>query len=120
MQLEGKVALITGASRGFGEMTARQLAAAGVKVVLTARGVPAMQTIVDEIKAAGGEAACCKLDVTIEADHKAAFEFAKKKFGPVSCVFANSGTAGVEDGNGARRSRDRRGGAGEQRRHARL
>lgn len=82
---------------GFGEMTARHLAAKGAKVVLTARSVPAMEKIVAEIKEAGGEAACCKLDLTVEEDHIKAFAFAKETYGPVEFIFMNGGTAGLED-----------------------
>ena len=81
---------------GFGECTARHLAAKGAKVVLTARSVPAMEKIVEEIKEAGGEAACCKLDLTKDEDHVAAFAFAKETYGPVEFLFCNGGTAGVE------------------------
>jgi len=85
-----------GACSGFGECTARHLAAKGAKVVLTARSVPAMEKIVEEIKEAGGEAACCKLDLTKDEDHVAAFAFAKETYGPVQFLFCNGGTAGVE------------------------
>ena len=86
-----------GACSGFGECTARHLAAKGAKVVLTARSVPAMEKIVAEIKEAGGEAACCKLDLTKDEDHVAAFAFAKETYGPVEFLFCNGGTAGMED-----------------------
>ncbi len=64
--------------------------------MLTARSVPAMEKIVAEIKEAGGEAACCKLDLTKEEDHIKAFAFAKETYGPVEFLFCNGGTAGVE------------------------
>ena len=56
-----------------------------------------MEKIVEEIKEAGGEAACCKLDLTKEEDHIAAFAFAKETYGPVEFIFMNGGTAGMED-----------------------
>ena len=54
--LVGKAAIVTGASSGIGEACARRLAADGVKTVLVARRATKLQKIVEEIRAAGGEA----------------------------------------------------------------
>eukprot|EP01047_Picozoa_sp_COSAG01_P070270 COSAG01_NODE_10603_length_2123_cov_10.707016_1_plen_57_part_10 len=56
MSLAGKVAIITGASSGIGEESARLFAAQGCKVVLAARRVEKLEQIVAEIKEKGGEA----------------------------------------------------------------
>ena len=55
--VNGKVALITGATGGFGKAAANGLAAAGVKVMATGRTVPKLEQIVKEIREAGGQAA---------------------------------------------------------------
>lgn len=61
---EGKLALVTGASRGIGAATAQALAAAGAHVVLTARDVRALEAVEDAIHAAGGSATIAPLDLT--------------------------------------------------------
>jgi len=61
--LDGKVALVTGASRGIGAATARALSAAGAKVVLAARDEAALQAVADEIGARGGSAVVVPTDV---------------------------------------------------------
>jgi NAD(P)-dependent dehydrogenase (short-subunit alcohol dehydrogenase family) len=62
--LDGKVALVTGASRGIGAATARALAAAGAHVVLTARTARDLESVEEEIHAAGGTATIAPLDLT--------------------------------------------------------
>lgn len=61
---EGKLALVTGASRGIGAATAEMLAAAGAHVILVARSVPALEQVDDRIHAAGGSATIAPLDLT--------------------------------------------------------
>lgn len=61
--LEGKLALVTGASRGIGAATAEALAAQGAHVILTARGGKALEQIEDRIHAAGGTATIAPLDL---------------------------------------------------------
>ncbi len=63
-RLEGKVALVTGASRGIGEAISRRLAADGARVALAARDEDACRRIAREIEAAGGEAIALRCDVT--------------------------------------------------------
>lgn len=64
MSFLGSVVLVTGASRGLGEVTARQFAAAGAEVILTARSEQQGLAIADSIKASGGKATFFSHDVT--------------------------------------------------------
>ena len=64
MPLAGKIALVTGASRGIGAATARALAAKGAHVVLTARKVKDLETVEDDIHDAGGTSTIAPLDLT--------------------------------------------------------
>ena len=61
--LTGKVALVTGSSRGFGAATAKSLAAYGAKVVLTARTADAVKHVAANIRADGGDASAIVCDV---------------------------------------------------------
>ena len=91
--LTGRVALVTGASSGFGERWARLLAAAEAKVVLAARRTERLEAIAAEIRAAGGEALAVALDVTDEAAAIAAYDAAEAAFGPVDTIVANAGAS---------------------------
>lgn len=64
VSLEKKVALVTGGSRGIGRAIAARLAAAGARVVLTARSAEAAEKVADEIRASGGDARGVVLDVS--------------------------------------------------------
>ncbi|MEZ5682278.1 MAG: SDR family NAD(P)-dependent oxidoreductase [Erythrobacter sp.] len=66
-RLEGRLALVTGASRGIGAATAKALAAEGVHVVLTGRDVRALEAVEDEIHEAGGLSTIAPVDLA-EAD----------------------------------------------------
>ena len=61
--LSGRLALVTGASRGIGAATAKALAAAGAHVILVARKVKALEAVEDEIHAAGGTSTIAPLDL---------------------------------------------------------
>jgi len=89
--LDGKVALITGASSGFGEHFASVLAQAGAKVVLAARRTDRIQAACDEICAAGGHAIAVTADVTDSSGVGSAFDEAEKAFGIVDVVINNAG-----------------------------
>jgi NADP-dependent 3-hydroxy acid dehydrogenase YdfG len=94
-----KVILITGASSGIGEATARTLAANGHKVVLGARRTERLEKIVAEIRAKGGVAEFRKLDVSDRADVAAFAYFAKEKFGRIDVIFNNAGVMPVSPMN---------------------
>ncbi|MBX3722027.1 MAG: SDR family NAD(P)-dependent oxidoreductase [Turneriella sp.] len=84
-------ALITGASSGIGEALARNLAARGVHVIVTARRLPLLKKIASEIIRAGGKATAVRLDVA-KADATARTIVAlDKKFGGIDLVIANAG-----------------------------
>ena len=87
--VEGKVVVITGASSGIGEQTARDLVAAGAKVALTARREDRLANLVAEL----GEENACYLtgDVTNPQDMTNLVNLAKKRFGKVDVLLANAG-----------------------------
>ena len=94
-----KVVLITGASSGIGEATARLLAANGAQVVLGARRTERLEKIVAEIRKAGGVAEYRKLDVADRNDVSAFVTFAREKFGRVDVIFNNAGVMPVSPMN---------------------
>ncbi|MGV0912601.1 SDR family oxidoreductase [Martelella sp. FOR1707] len=89
--IKGKVVIITGASSGIGEATAKLVASRGAKVVLGARREDKLKVIAEEIVKAGGEAVYQALDVTSEADNGAIVKLAKDTFGRVDAIFLNAG-----------------------------
>lgn len=89
--LQGKVALVTGASSGFGEHFAQVLAQAGAKVVLGARRTEKLQAVCDAIVASGGQAIAVTMDVTDSGSVHSAFDKAEKAFGVVTVVVNNAG-----------------------------
>ena len=90
-RLQGRVALVTGASSGLGARFAQTLAGAGARVVVGARRTSQLAGVVQEIEDAGGSAFAVTLDVTDEASVIAAFDAAAEQFGPVDTVIANAG-----------------------------
>lgn len=92
VQLNGKVAVVTGASRGIGAAIARALAAEGVKVVVNYAGrKDRAEGVVAEIKEHGGQALAVQADVTIEKDVQRLFEATNKAFGRLDLVVNNAG-----------------------------
>jgi NADP-dependent 3-hydroxy acid dehydrogenase YdfG len=89
--IENKVILITGASSGIGEATARLLARKGAKILLGARRTDRLGKIVAEIRENGGTADHQILDVTRLDDVKAFTAFAEEKFGSVDVLVNNAG-----------------------------
>ena len=86
-----KVVLITGASSGIGEATARLLAEKGAAVMLGARRVDRLEHLAGEIEAAGGRAAWRRLDVTSREEMDAFVGAAKDRFGRVDAIINNAG-----------------------------
>jgi NADP-dependent 3-hydroxy acid dehydrogenase YdfG len=89
--IKDKVIIITGASSGIGEATAKLLASKGAKVVLGARREAKLKQIVDAIEKAGGQAVFRELDVTKASDNAAIVDLAKKSYGRVDAIFLNAG-----------------------------
>ena len=87
----GKVVLITGASSGIGEATARRLAASGHRVVLGARRADRIAAIAAEIRAAGGDAEPRELDVTDPRSMDAFVRAAQDRYGRVDVLVNNAG-----------------------------
>ncbi len=86
-----KIVLITGASSGIGEATAKLLAAAGATVVLGARRTDRLERVAQEITEAGGIARFRALDVTSRADTAAFAQSALDEFGRVDVIINNAG-----------------------------
>lgn len=94
-KLAGKVAVVTGASKGIGASIARHLAAEGASVVVNyASSKEGADKVVNEITAAGGKAIAVGASVAREADITRLFEETKKAFGKVDILVNNAGVYG--------------------------
>ncbi len=91
LRLEGRLALVTGASRGIGRAIALKLAAEGADIVAAARGDHA-EAVAEEIRQAGGKAIAITLDVTDAASVEAAVAAALAR-GPIDILVNNAGIA---------------------------
>ncbi len=89
--LAGKVAIVTGASRGIGRSISVALAGQGAKVVASARNAEALDNLVAEIKALGGEALAVVGDVAVEADANNLIEQAVAAYGQLDILVNNAG-----------------------------
>ena len=95
MNLEGKVALITGASSGIGKATALKLAQAGVKVGVLGRDEEETNKVVKEIQGDNGAALALIANVSQPEEMQAAIEKLVTEWGRLDIVFANAGINGV-------------------------
>lgn len=93
VSLEGKIALVTGASGGLGERFAKTLSMAGASVVLASRRVDRLKELRAEIESHGGEAHVVHLDVTDLASIKSAIAHAETEAGPIDILVNNSGVS---------------------------
>ncbi|PRH86812.1 short-chain dehydrogenase [Labrys okinawensis] len=92
--LENKVAIITGASSGIGEASARLFAAEGAAVVLSGRRRDALGKVAADIAAAGGKAVALAGNIQDEHHQLALVDAAQRHFGGLDIAFNNAGTTG--------------------------
>lgn len=90
-ELEGKVAIVTGASRGIGGATATAFARAGARVVLAARSDRDIERIADEIRSDGGQAIAARCDVSAYRDVENVVDQALAAFGSINFLVNNAG-----------------------------
>ena len=90
--LQGRTALVTGASSGIGRHMAKTLALAGAHVIVAARRVDKLQTLVDEINASGSQATAVSLDVTSADSVKACFDQIEALGLVADVIVSNAGT----------------------------
>jgi NADP-dependent 3-hydroxy acid dehydrogenase YdfG len=97
MNLNGKIALVTGASSGIGTATAIKLAAQGVKVGLAARRTDRLDALASQIKASGGEALAIEMDVVDPASVEVGVAKLVKAYGSIDILFNNAGLMPISD-----------------------
>jgi 3-oxoacyl-[acyl-carrier protein] reductase len=90
--LKGKVALVTGSSRGIGRGIALAFAAEGCDLMLTGRDLPALEEVANAIRAKGCRAAISVLDLREPAAPKALVEAVRREFGHLDILINNAGT----------------------------
>ncbi len=91
-ELQGKVAVVTGASRGIGRAIALELARQGAAVVVNYRSAAdAARAVVQTIREAGGQAEAFQADVAQEDQARALMQFAQKTFGGIHILVNNAG-----------------------------
>ena len=94
LELNGKVAIITGASSGIGRATALMFARHGAAVILNARQPAALEDVASVIRASGGNAAVVPGDAGHPGTHEAAIDVALRRFGGLDIAINNAGVAG--------------------------
>src|SRR5713226_6465124 len=93
MRLEGKVAIVTGASRGIGKGIAQRLAQEGARVAMTARGADALHMAARGVEASGGTVLAIPGDAGDTADVEATFEQVLDTWGAVDILVNNAAWA---------------------------
>jgi NAD(P)-dependent dehydrogenase (short-subunit alcohol dehydrogenase family) len=88
--LTGKVAIVTGASRGIGRSIAFQLARAGAKVVVSSRKLDACEAVVKEIQAEGGTAMAISASIAVKEQLQAMVQKTKDTWGPIDILVCNA------------------------------
>ena len=91
MKLEGRVALVTGASQGIGQACAMALARQGASVALAARNQQKLEDVAGQIAAAGGKAAVFAMDVAEEEQIRSGVKSALAHFGKIDILVNNAG-----------------------------
>ncbi|MDO3382435.1 SDR family oxidoreductase [Gilvimarinus algae] len=89
--IKGKVVVITGASSGLGEATARHLSTLGARLILGARRLERIEALASELHAAGGSALAVKTDVTNRTEVEALVQAAIDAYGQVDVILNNAG-----------------------------
>jgi NAD(P)-dependent dehydrogenase (short-subunit alcohol dehydrogenase family) len=95
LDLSGRVAVVTGASRGIGYFIAKELAAAGAHVIAVARTVGGLEELDDQIKAAGGQATLVPLDLADMTGIDRLGGAINERWGKLDILVANAGVLGV-------------------------
>ena len=103
-RFDGRIALVTGASRGIGEAIAKRLASEGATVLAAARTAEALARVVSEIEAAGGRASALALDLADPGSIEAAVKSALAAHGEIHVLVNNAGV--TEDNLILRMSRE--------------
>jgi NAD(P)-dependent dehydrogenase (short-subunit alcohol dehydrogenase family) len=93
--LEGRVALVTGANTGIGRVTALELGKRGARVMLACRSLEKTQPVIDEIKAAGGQASFVALDLADLSSVRACAQKVLATNDPLHLLINNAGLAGL-------------------------
>jgi 3-oxoacyl-[acyl-carrier protein] reductase len=93
--LRGRVAIVTGSSRGIGRAIAASLAAEGVRIILNARGAELLKAVAAELSTQGADVLDVPADVTTPAGCQQVFESAMERFGQVDIVINNVGGGGA-------------------------
>jgi len=89
--LRGRVALVTGASSGIGEATARALAGAGAKTIIVARRADRLNALAESIEKAGGEALALAADASLESEAKRLLGETERRYGRLDILVNNAG-----------------------------
>ncbi len=88
--LTGKVAIITGSSKGIGKSIAEQMAKQGAKVVISSRKAPACEEVAESIRKAGGKAVAIPANISEKAQLEALVDKTHQHFGPIDILVCNA------------------------------